>query len=290
MKDYLELIKFNISILVMVTCYIGYYLGLRYEGLKMVEYQSWMTFLYLILGTFLSSSGASILNQYIEVEYDQKMDRTKNRPLPTRKIKLKTALILGIVFSLIGPIILYTQINLLTSLISLLTIFIYICIYTPLKRYSSFNTIIGAIPGALPPLGGWVAATNVINIHAIMLFGILFCWQIPHFLSLAIIYKEDYKRGGFKMLPSITNNTNLISFQILFFSMALIYTSIGLFILNLTSFVYVVGATILGLIFLIYSSSIVFDYSNKTIKRIFIFSIIYLPSLLILIFIDSYFN
>lgn len=289
MRPYFQLIKMNITILVVITSYLGYYLGLRYMGYLMVEYESWINFLYLILGTFVSSSGACILNQYFEVEFDMKMNRTKNRPLPAGIIKLNKALILGLFFSFFGPIILL-KINFLTALISFLTIFIYIAIYTPLKRYSSFNTIIGAIPGALPPLGGWVAATNQVNIEGLLLFGILFCWQIPHFYSLAIIYKEDYKRGGFKMLPGVTENSNLVNFQIIFFTMALIYSSIGIYVLNLTSFIYVIGAVLLGLIFLIYSSIIIFNYSSKAVKNIFIFSIIYLPSLLLLILIDSFFS
>mgnify|MGYP001249326919 FL=1 len=288
MRPYLQLIKMNITILVVITSYLGYYLGLRYMDFIMVEYESWIIFLYLISGTFISSSGACILNQYFEVEFDKKMNRTKLRPLPTGTIKLKNALILGLFFSFLGPFILF-QINFLTSLISVLTILIYIIVYTPLKRYSSFNTIIGAIPGALPPLGGWVAATNEINKEGMLLFGILFCWQIPHFLSLAIIYKEDYKLGGFKMLPGNENSSNMVNFQIIFFTMALIYSSIGIYILNLTSFIYVVGAVLLGLIFLIYSSIIIFNYSSKAVKNIFIFSIIYLPSLLLLILIDSFF-
>ncbi len=288
MKPYLQLIKMNITILVVITSYLGYYLGLRYMDFIMVEYESWIIFLYLISGTFISSSGACILNQYFEVEFDKKMNRTKLRPLPTGSIKLKNALTLGLFFSFLGPFILY-KINFLTSLMSVLTILIYIVIYTPLKRYSSLNTIVGAIPGALPPLGGWVAATNQINVEGLLLFGILFCWQIPHFLSLAIIYKEDYKLGGFKMLPGVAKSSNIVNFQIIFFTMALIYSSIGIYILNLTSFIYVVGAVLLGLIFLIYSSIIIFDYSSKTVKNIFIFSIIYLPSLLLLILIDSFF-
>ena len=288
MKPYLQLIKMNITILVVITSYLGYFLGLRYMDFIMVEYESWIIFLYLISGTFISSSGACILNQYFEVEFDKKMNRTKLRPLPTGSIKLKNALTLGLFFSFLGPFILY-KINFLTSLMSVLTILIYIVIYTPLKRYSSLNTIVGAIPGALPPLGGWVAATNQINVEGLLLFGILFCWQIPHFLSLAIIYKEDYKLGGFKMLPGVAKSSNIVNFQIIFFTMALIYSSIGIYILNLTSFIYVVGAVLLGLIFLIYSSIIIFDYSSKTVKNIFIFSIIYLPSLLLLILIDSFF-
>ena len=288
MKPYLQLVKMNITILVVITSYLGYYLGLRYENLMMIEYESWIVFLYLVTGTFISSSGACILNQYFEVEYDKKMERTKFRPLPTKEIDLNVALLLGIFLSFLGPFILL-KINSLTSLISFLTIFIYIVIYTPLKRFSSFNTIIGAIPGARPPLGGWVAATNQINLEGMLLFGILFCWQIPHFLSLAIIYKKDYERGGFKMLPVIAKNSNTVNFQIIFFTMALIYSSIGIYILNLTSFIYVVGAVILGLVFLVYSSMIIFDYSSKAVKNIFIFSIIYLPSLLVLILIDSFF-
>ena len=289
MSKYLELIKINISILVSTTCYIGYYLGLQYNGQNMTEYDSWVTFFYLLIGTIISSSGAAALNQCFEVEYDSKMERTKNRPLPRDEITLTKALIFGFLCSLIGPLIIWLKINILCSVISFSTIFIYIFIYTPLKRYSTLNTIVGAIPGALPPLGGWVAATNKINIEGLMLFGILFTWQIPHFLSLAVIYKDDYLKGGFKMLPSIATNNNIVLFQILFFTMALMYTSIGIFILKLTSFVYVFVAILLGLIFLFYSSYILFDYSSKNIKRIFIFSIIYLPALLLLIIIDSFF-
>ena len=141
----------------------------------------------------------------------------------------------------------------------------------------------------MPPVGGWAAATGNISNESLMLFGVLFCWQMPHFLSLAIIYKEDYSRGGFKMLPSVTKNVNYVTFQILFFTMALLYTSIGIYSMNITSYVYAIGALVLGIIFLFYSSSILFDYSSKKIRKIFIFSIIYLPVLLIMILIDSYF-
>ena len=288
-KKVLELIKFNISMLVLVECYIGYYLGLRFDGFFMVEKNSWIVFFFLMIGTFLSSSGASILNQYIERKHDSKMKRTMHRPIPSNLISPKNALIIGLLLSFIGPMILFYKINYLTGFISFLTIFTYLCIYTPSKRITSFNTIIGSFPGALPPVGGWAAATGRVDIQAIMVFGILFCWQIPHFLSLAIIYKDDYKKGGFMMLPSVTTNQNEITFQILFFTMALIYTSVGIYILNLTSFVYVVGAIILGLIFLFYSSSILFDYSPKSIKRIFLFSIIYLPVLLLMILFDAIF-
>ena len=288
-SKYKELIKFNITILVLVTSYIGYYLGLRSQDLFMIEYESWYNLFLLLIGTFLSSSGAGVMNQYIERNYDSKMERTKNRPIPNNDISIHKALFLGILLCFFGPLFLCYFINVLTGVISFSTIFIYLFIYTPSKRYTSLNTIIGSVPGALPPVGGWAAATGNISNESLMLFGVLFCWQMPHFLSLAIIYKKDYSRGGFKMLPSVTENVNYVTFQILFFTMALLYTSIGIYSMNITSYVYAIGALVLGIIFLFYSSSILFDYSSKKIRKIFIFSIIYLPVLLIMILIDSYF-
>ena len=288
-SKYKDLIKFNISILVMVTSYIGYYLGLRSRDLFMIEYESWYTLFLLLIGTFLSSSGAGVMNQYMERNYDSKMERTKTRPIPNNDISSRNALFIGLFLCFVGPFFLYYFINFLTCLISFSTIFIYLFIYTPSKRYTSFNTIIGSIPGALPPVGGWAAATGNISSESLMLFSVLFCWQIPHFLSLAIIYKDDYSRGGFKMLPSITKNVNYVTFQILFFTMALLYTSIGIYSMGITSYVYAIGALVLGIIFLFYSSSILFDYSPRKIRKIFIFSIIYLPILLIMILIDSYY-
>ena len=288
-NKYKDLIKFNISILVMVTSYIGYYLGLRSRDLFMIEYESWYTLFLLLIGTFLSSSGAGVMNQYMERNYDSKMERTKTRPIPNNDISSRNALFIGLFLCFVGPFFLYYFINFLTCLISFSTIFIYLFIYTPSKRYTSLNTIIGSIPGALPPVGGWAAATGNISSESLMLFSVLFCWQIPHFLSLAIIYKDDYSRGGFKMLPSITKNVNYVTFQILFFTMALLYTSIGIYSMGITSYVYAIGALVLGIIFLFYSSSILFDYSPIKIRKIFIFSIIYLPILLIMILIDSYY-
>ena len=288
-SKYKELIKFNISILVLVTSYIGYYLGLRSQNLFMIEYESWNTLFLLLIGTFMSSSGAGVMNQYMERNYDLMMDRTKHRPIPNNDISHKKALFIGLSLCFMGPFSLYYFINILTAIISFSTIFIYLFIYTPSKRYTSLNTIIGSVPGALPPVGGWAAATGSISNESLMLFGVLFCWQIPHFLSLAIIYKEDYSKGGFKMLPSVTKNINYVTFQILFFTMALLYTSIGIYSMEITSYIYAVGALVLGIIFLFYSSSILFDYSSEKIRKIFIFSIIYLPVLLIMILIDSYF-
>ena len=288
-NDILTLIKFRITILVIVTAYLGYYLGLRFVGLQMTELSSIIIFFHLIIGISLTSSSSGILNQYLESDLDLNMKRTYARPLPQNRINKNFALFLGLVLGITGCLYLYFFINPTTSLISFLTIFSYVCIYTPSKTRSKWNTAIGSFPGALPPVGGWTAATGEINSPALILFLILFCWQIPHFLSLAIIYKDDYKNAGFKMLPSISKNLDSTLFQIVFFVMALIGSSIGIYLLNLTSFVYMFGAVILGIVFLIHSANILFEQSSRKIKKLFIFSIIYLPLLMLLIIFDTLF-
>jgi len=288
-KDFLTLIKIRITLFVIITSYLGYYLGLRYSEFKMVELNNIIIFFHLVIGVFLTSSASGTLNQYIEIDLDAKMLRTQSRPLPGKRISKRVALFLGLFLSVFGITYLYFLVNPLTSFISFLTIFSYVCIYTPSKTKSKWNTIIGSFPGALPPVGGWTAATGELHLPALILFSILFCWQIPHFFSLAIIYKDDYKNAGFKMLPSISENLDSTLFQIVFFVMALITSSVGIYFLHLTSFVYMLGAVLLGTIFLIYSSNILFEQSNKKIKKLFIFSIIYLPLLMLLIIFDTIF-
>ena len=288
-KDILILIKIRITLFVIITSYLGYYLGLRYSGFRMIEIDNIIIFIYLIIGVFLTSSSSGILNQCYEIELDAKMARTESRPLPSGRINKNTALFFGILLSIMGVSILYFLVNPLTALISFMTIFSYVCIYTPSKTKSKWNTIIGSFPGALPPVGGWTAATEELNLPALILFSILFCWQIPHFFSLAIIYKDDYKNAGFKMLPSISKNLDSTLFQIVFFVMALIVSSIGIYFLHLTSFVYMLGAVLLGSVFLIYSANILFEQSGQKIKKLFIFSIIYLPLLMLLIIFDTMF-
>lgn len=289
LSDILILIKVRITILVIVTAYLGYYLGLRFIGLQMIELPSIIIFFHLILGISLTSSSSGILNQFLESDLDRKMNRTFSRPLPQNRISKQFALFLGLILGITGCFYLYFFVNPITSFISFLTIFSYICIYTPSKTKSKWNTIIGSFPGALPPVGGWTAATGEINTPSLILFLILFCWQIPHFLSLAIIYKDDYENAGFKMLPSISKNLDSTLFQIVFFVMALIGSSIGIYLLNLTSFVYMLGAVVLGVVFLIHSTNILFEQSNRKIKKLFIFSIIYLPLLMLLIIFDTLF-
>jgi protoheme IX farnesyltransferase len=247
---------------------------------------SWLILFYLILGTWATSAGAAVLNQVIERRHDAKMARTKNRPLVIGKISPMNALVFGMVLSLGGYVFLYYLINPLTAWISAATIFLYILIYTPSKRITTWNTIIGSIPGALPPVGGWVAATGSLAPPAWILFGILFCWQMPHFLAIAIIYAADYEKGGFKMLPSMYPESKRTSYVILFFTVALLITSLGLYILKVAGIVYAVGAALLGVAFFMVALKVIMESNKKNARRLMLASIIYLPLLLIIILIE----
>ena len=270
----------------LVTAYLGYYLGLRSQGSHMATVDSWLILFYLILGTWATSAGAAVLNQVIERRHDAKMARTKNRPLVIGKISPMNALVFGMVLSLGGYVFLYYLINPLTAWISAATVFLYILIYTPSKRITTWNTIIGSIPGALPPVGGWVAATGSLAPPAWILFGILFCWQMPHFLAIAIIYAADYEKGGFKMLPSIYPESKRTSYVILFFTVALLITSLGLYILKVGGIVYAIGAALLGVAFFMVALKVIMESNKKNARRLMLASIIYLPLLLIIILIE----
>jgi len=278
--------KPRITMLVLVTAYLGYYLGLRSLGNHMATVDSWLILFYLILGTWATSAGAAVLNQVIERRHDAKMTRTKNRPIVIGKIGPMNALIFGAFLSFGGCVLLYYLINPLTAFISVATILLYILIYTPSKRITTWNTIIGSIPGALPPVGGWVAATGSLAPPAWILFGILFCWQMPHFLAIAIIYAADYEKGGFKMLPTIYPESKRTSYVILFFTVALLITSLGLYILKVGGIVYAVGAALLGVAFFMVALKVIIESNKKNARRLMLASIIYLPLLLIIILIE----
>ena len=286
LSTYIELTKPRITLLVLVTAYLGYYLGLRSQGDHMVSVESWLILFYLILGTWATSAGAAVLNQVIERRHDAKMARTKNRPLVIGKISPMNALVFGMVLSLGGYVFLYYLINPLTAWISAATVFLYILIYTPSKRITTWNTIIGSIPGALPPVGGWVAATGSLAPPAWILFGILFCWQMPHFLAIAIIYAADYEKGGFKMLPSIYPESKRTSYVILFFTVALLITSLGLYILKVGGILYAIGAALLGVAFFMVALKVIMESNKKNARRLMLASVIYLPLLLIIILIE----
>tara|TARA_B100000530_G_scaffold284682_1_gene199054 strand:- start:943 stop:1812 length:870 start_codon:yes stop_codon:yes gene_type:complete len=289
MKSYITILKPRLSLLVLVTAYLGFYLGIRSQGEYVFSYNELYLLFYLLFGIFLSSSGSIVLNQVIEKDHDAKMQRTKNRPIPTGKISSLVATIYGFSLIISGIVLLLFKTNAITALLSFLTVISYLLIYTPMKRFSTLNTLIGSIPGAIPPMGGWTAATGSLSEGSWVLFGILFCWQMPHFMAIAILYAKDYKQGGFKMLPSEYPGSKHTNYHILFFTIALLGTSIGLFALKLVGIFYIVGAAIIGMLFLSVALKVFYNINDNNARQLLYASFIYLPILLLLIILDKSF-
>ena len=276
---YIELTKPNILTMVLVTTTIGFFLG--GHGLHSLS-----LLFFTLLGAALTCAGASALNHYLERDADSKMKRTQNRPIPKGIISPSNAMSYGIVLVLFGIFILCWKVNLLTAFLSLLTAFLYILVYTPMKKLSWLNTTIGAIPGAIPPMGGWAAATGGLDSGAWVLFLILFAWQHPHFYAIAWMFKEDYRSAGFKMLPVIEPDGVRTFRQILFFSILLIPISILPTIIGMTGRIYLIGAMASSVGLLLLGISLATTTSIFDARKLLKATVIYLPILLFLIIID----
>lgn len=275
-----ELVKPRIVTMVLVTAAIGYYLGAG-------GFIDLMNLMLTLAGTALAAGGSAALNNYLERETDAHMPRTMNRVLPSGQIDPAVALALGIVLVLAGVALLAWLVNLLSAFLVLLTAFLYVLVYTPLKKLTWWNTPIGAIPGALPPMVGWAAATNELTAGAWILFAILFIWQHPHFYAIAWMYRDDYARAGLKMLSVIDPSGERVFRQAIWFSVALIPVSMLLTWLGITGDLYFVGAILMGAAML---ASSVFMWNLRSLasaRRVLLASVVYLPSLLVLIIIDS---
>jgi protoheme IX farnesyltransferase len=279
---YVCLTKPRILTMVLVMSAAGFFLGAK-------SLQPLDTFVIMLLGTALSSGGAAVLNNYIERDCDQKMHRTKTRPLPKGIITPPEALQFGLTLVLMGVTLLAWQVNLLTGFLSLLTVFLYVLVYTPLKRITWWNTVIGAIPGALPPMGGWTAATGHLDLGAWIVFLILFVWQHPHFYAIAWMYKDDYERGGFKMLPVVDPDGRSTFRQVIWFSVALLPVSLLPTYFGMAGMVYGWGIAILGIVMLMIGLNLQKSRSVQDAKRLLRASVIYLPLFFILILCDCSF-
>jgi len=205
---------------------------------------------HLLLGTALLASGAAALNQLWEREHDAKMRRTQDRPLPSGRLQPQTVLMVGCGSALIGLVYLAQAVNLTTSVLGAVSLVCYLFVYTPLKRVTWLNTLAGAVPGALPPLMGWTAARGELSREGLALFAIQACWQLPHFMAIAWIYREEYARAGFKMLPAVDPRGRRTGRQAMYFASALLLVSLLPFVFKLVGRVYLSGALVLGLGFL----------------------------------------
>ncbi len=275
----IKMAKPNICLSVMITTVWGFYFAK--SGIKDFSLLFWT-----LLGTALSCGGSSILNQYLERDVDALMQRTKTRPIPMGIVSPNNAMYSGILLVLLGVFILMVKVNLLTAFLCLLTAFLYVLVYTPMKRLSWLNTTIGAIPGALPTIGGWSAASGTIDPGAWILFFILFSWQHPHFFAISWMYKEDYKKAGFKMLPCVYPEGRFTFAQMMAFCFACIAFSLMPSMIGMSGKVYFWGALFLGTLLVIPTLMFRTNYSIANARKVLAASILYLPLLLFFIVLD----
>jgi heme o synthase len=240
-----------------------------------------------VLGTLLVASGTGTLNQYIERRYDAQMRRTARRPLAAGRLKSSTVLWFGIGLSVLGSVYLAATVNLLASLLALGTLLSYLFFYTPLKRKSTLCTLVGAFPGAMPPLIGWAAASGKLNFESWALYAVLFFWQFPHFMAIAWMYREDYARAGYLVLPQNDRvRSRFVNLQTLWPLLALVPASLLPALISKLGISYYIGAAILGGGFLYYGARFALRKSNSSARQLLTASIFYLPSLFVLMILE----
>jgi protoheme IX farnesyltransferase len=272
---YLELTKPRITFLIVLTSAAGFALA---SGTR-IDY---VGLLRAMLGIALLSSGIATINQYLERDLDALMRRTANRPLPSGKLLPWEALAFGVSLIVLAELYLAVLVNPLTGLLGLTVIAGYLFGYTPLKTRTSLSTMVGAFPGAAPPLIGWAAARGTIGLEAWVLFAILFLWQFPHFLAIAWMYREDYNRAGILMLPVVEPDGRVTAQQIVVYTVLLLPVSLLPAVLGISGRIYLYGAIVLGLLFLYSSVRAAFSKSRQEARRLLLASVIYLPLLFIL--------
>ena len=279
-KAFYELLKPRLSFLVVFSSGFGYSLANQ-------SYINWGNFALFLLAGFLVSGSSVTINQIIEQRFDAIMNRTKNRPLPSHRVSELEAVWFSVLLGIAGLGLMLIATNLLATLLSAVSLILYAFVYTPLKRVGSIAVFVGAIPGALPPLIGWAAASGMITYEAMIIFGIQFIWQFPHFWAIAWVSDEDYKKAGFKLLPGggakdLNTAINIMIYTLFLLPLGLLPTYFGL--TGLTSGVV---ATVCGVLFLAQTFSLMKDTSNQKARRIMFGSFIYLPIVQITFLIDK---
>ena len=277
---FFELTKPRVMRSVILTSAVGFYLASSGRLDLLLLFHT-------LVGTTLLSGGAAALNEFIEREADGRMRRTCSRPLPSGRLSESDALIAGSILIVVGSFYLALLTNLLAAFLGCVTLAVYLLVYTPLKMKTPICTTIGAIPGAIPPLIGWAAAKGSLDSHALLLFAILFAWQFPHFLAISWLYKEDYKRAGFAMLSSIDPDGRRTGRRILIFTVILFGLSVVPVTSGLTGTVYLVGALVLGSVFLWFGFEAALFRTTTAARHVLMASVVYLPLLLFLMVIDK---
>ncbi|HTY39410.1 MAG TPA: heme o synthase [Bacteroidota bacterium] len=277
--DYLILTKPELTLLSVVTAVGGAYLAAA-NTLQL------SFLLHTFFGTLFVGSGAGALNQFLEREFDAQMRRTEHRPLPAARIPARHALVFGTFLSVAGVVELFVFTHFLAAFLAVATLATYLFLYTPLKRITPFATVIGGIPGALPPLIGWSAVTGGLSMGAWSLFFILFFWQMPHFLALGWMYRKDYARAQYKLLVALDQTGDVLSRQILIYCIALLPAALMPTLVGMLGVVYFAGASVLTTAFLMLAIRLYRDRSNANAKRLFAASLVYLSVLVAMMIVD----
>ena len=278
-KAFWELLKFRLSLLVAFSCAFGYVLA-------SAEIK-WGVLVMLFIGGFLVSGASIVVNQIIEKDLDKLMSRTRNRPLPTGRLSVNEAITFCVICLSIGVAILLAYTNMLTTLLSILSMILYSFVYTPLKRVGPIAVLVGAIPGALPPLLGWTAATGFISHEAMIIFGIQFIWQFPHFWAIAWVADDDYRKAGFKLLPSGGQKDLNTAIQIMIYTLFLIPMGLLPATFGITGINSAIVVTISGVLFLAQTFSLMRSGDRKSALKIMFGSFIYLPVVQIAYLLDK---
>ena len=276
LSDFWTLTKPEVNFLILITTFSGFYLGCANAGQRLSALSLFNT----LLGTLMVASGTATLNQYVERKYDAQMRRTARRPAAAGRLKAVTVLVFGIMLSAAGCIYLALAVNLLSSLLALLTLLSYLFLYTPLKRKTALCVLVGAFPGAMPPLIGWAAASGRLNVEAWLLYSILFLWQFPHFMAIAWMYREDYDRAGYRMLPMGNARVSSVILQTILPLLALIPISMAQPPLRHAMIFYGAGL-LLGLGFFSFGLQFGLQRSRGAARRLLATSIVYLPLLFV---------
>jgi len=278
--DYLALTKPRVVIMVLITAFVGFYLASP-------GWLHWLLLCHTLMGVALASGGTLALNQYLERDLDARMLRTKERPLPEGRLQPGEALGFGVAITASGLIYLTLLVNPLSGLVTAVSVGSYLFLYTPLKQKTPLCLTVGAVPGALPPVTGWVAASGQLSLEAWVLFAILFLWQIPHSLSIAVLYREDYARANFQLLPVVEPEGTSTGRQIVVHSLALLAVALLPTTLHLAGTVYFVTAFVLGVAMLVCGVMLAKSYATAAARRLLFASLIYLPTLLVVMAVDK---
>jgi protoheme IX farnesyltransferase len=281
MRDFLELTKPRITILILICTAVGYYFGCRN-----VFHLSILA--HVLLGTALMASGTSALNQWYEVDSDAKMRRTRKRPIAAGRMKRSHGFIFGVLLSAAGFVELWFGANALAAALGLFTLLSYLVVYTPLKRMSPACTTVGALPGAMPPLIGYAAASGHLDAGALALFLILFVWQFPHFYAIAWMYRDDYAMGGIRMLPVVEPDGESTARRIVACSVLLIPISLAPRLLGMTGLIYPIAAIAAGLALLYFGLRLGRERTLARARHVLLASVLYLPALLAVMVLDRH--